>query len=83
MRARARIDVMLKPGIADPQGQTIERSLPSLGWQNVSGVRMGKHLELEVDGPSMDAIRTQLDEMCRKLLANPVIERYEFDLEPV
>lgn len=83
MRARALIDVMPRPGIADPQGQTVERSLPALGWENVSGVRVGKHLELMVEGPSIDAVRHQVEEMCRRFLTNPVIESYEFSLEPV
>jgi phosphoribosylformylglycinamidine synthase len=82
MRARALIDVMLKPEIADPQGQTVERSLPALGWRNVWGVRVGKHLELEVEGSSLDDLRSQVDEMCKGFLANPVIESYTFSLEP-
>ncbi len=82
VRARARIDVMLKPGIADPQGQTVERALPALGWENVSGVRVGKHLELALEGESMDALREQVEAMCRRFLANPVIESFTFSLDP-
>lgn len=80
-RFRARIRVTLKPGIHDPQGVVVERSLTSLAFP-VSGVRVGKYVELEVSGSETDA-RARVEAMCRDLLANPVIERYEFDLEPL
>ena len=50
MKARVAIDVMLKDGILDPQGKTVQESLPSLGFEGVEGVRIGKHIELEVEG---------------------------------
>jgi phosphoribosylformylglycinamidine synthase PurS subunit len=77
---RVLVSVMLKPGIADPQGQTIERALPALGYQGVTGVRVGKRLELEVDAPNSDDARSRVNEMCERLLANPVIESYEVTL---
>lgn len=77
MSYAARVDVMLKPGISDPQGQTIEKALPVLGYEGVTGVRVGKRIELEVDAPSADEARTKVQEMCERLLANPVIESYE------
>ena len=83
IKARARIDVMLKPGISDVQGQVVERSLPAMGWENVSGVRVGKHLELVVEGPSLDALREQVEKMCEAFLANTVIESYAIHLEPL
>jgi len=73
----ARVDVMLKPGISDPQGQTIEKALPVLGYDGVTGVRVGKRIQLEVEAASEDDARTKVQEMCEKLLANPVIESYE------
>ena len=73
----ARVDVMLKPGISDPQGQTIEKALPVLGYDGVTGVRVGKRIQLEVEAASEDEARTKVQEMCEKLLANPVIESYE------
>lgn len=82
VKALARIDVRLRPDISDPQGQTVERSLPDLGWSNVSAVRMGKHFELTLEGDSMDALRDQVDEMCRKFLTNPTLETFDFTLEP-
>ncbi len=83
VRALARIDVMLKPGISDVQGQVVERSLPAMGWENVSGVRVGKHLELVVEGASIDVLKEQVEKMCEAFLANTVIESYSVRLEPL
>ena len=74
------VDVMLKPGISDPQGQTIERALPVLGYDGVSGVRVGKRIQLQVDASTPDEAETKVKEMCERLLANPVIESYEVSI---
>jgi phosphoribosylformylglycinamidine synthase len=71
------VNVTLKPGIADPQGQTIEKALPALGYDGVHQVRVGKMIELEVDASDADDAKRRVEEMCEKLLANPVIEAYE------
>jgi phosphoribosylformylglycinamidine synthase subunit PurS len=68
---RARVLIRPKEGILDPQGQTVERALPALGFSGVSHVHVGRMVELDVDDPS------QLDRMCEELLANPLIEDYE------
>lgn len=68
---------MLKEGIADPQGQTIERALPALGFNGVTDVRVGKRIELHVEAADPSEARERVDEMCERLLANPVIEEYE------
>jgi phosphoribosylformylglycinamidine synthase subunit PurS len=68
---RARVLVRPKEGILDPQGQTVERALPALGFTGVSGVHIGRLIELDVEDAS------QLPEMCERLLANPLIEDYE------
>jgi phosphoribosylformylglycinamidine synthase PurS subunit len=68
---RARVLIRPKEGILDPQGQAVERALPALGFDGVTGVRVGRLVELDVD----DAAR--VPEMCEKLLANPLIEDYE------
>ncbi|MBV8430410.1 MAG: phosphoribosylformylglycinamidine synthase subunit PurS [Solirubrobacterales bacterium] len=68
---RARVLVRPKAGILDPQGQTVERALPALGFSGVANVHIGRLIELDVDDPS------QLPEMCERLLANPLIEDYE------
>ena len=81
MRFEARVDVTHLPGVLDPQGATVERALPALGYTNVSQVRIGKSIRLLVDAPDEAAARAQLDEMCERLLANPVIEAYEVHLE--
>ena len=71
---RARVLIRPKEGILDPQGQTVERALPALGFSGVSHVHVGRMVELDVEDPS------QLDDMCEKLLANPLIEDYEVEL---
>ena len=71
------VDVMLKPGIADPQGQTIERALPALGYSGVTDIRVGKRIELTVEATDETDARDRINEMCERLLANPVIESYE------
>jgi phosphoribosylformylglycinamidine synthase len=73
----ARVDVSHRPGIADPAGATVERALPALGYTNVTQVHMGKVISLVVDAADADAARAQVEEMCERLLANPVIESYE------
>jgi phosphoribosylformylglycinamidine synthase len=72
--AKVVVDVMLKPEILDPQGQAIQRALPSLGFDTVTSVRQGKHFEVDVaDGEDAAAI---VDKVAATLLANPVIEDY-------
>ena len=68
--------VTLKPGLSDPQGKAVEGSLPALGWTSVSGVRVGKHVRLDVEAAGEAAAREQVEEMARRLLSNPVIEEY-------
>jgi phosphoribosylformylglycinamidine synthase PurS subunit len=65
------------PGIADPAGATVERALPALGYTNVSQVHIGKTITLVVDAADAAQARTQVEEMCERLLANPVIEAYD------
>ena len=81
MTYSAKVSIVLKAGIADPQGQTIERALPALGYDGVKNVRVGKLIELEVEADDLDAARTNVKEMCDRLLANPVIEAYEVNVE--
>lgn len=78
---KARVQVMLKNGVLDPQGKAIEHSLASLGFSNVDEVRMGKVIEVDVAETDIDKARVQITDMCEKLLANTVIERYEIELE--
>lgn len=76
----AEVKVMLKDGIADPQGQTIERALPALGYGGVSAVRVGKRITLRVEASDSDDAHRRVVEMCDRLLANPVIESYEVEI---
>ena len=80
MRYEARVEVSHLPGILDPQGATVERALPALGYENVSAVRIGKCIRLTVDAPDLEAARRQVEAMCEQLLANPVIEAYDIEL---
>jgi phosphoribosylformylglycinamidine synthase PurS subunit len=69
--------VSLKPGLLDPQGKAVEGSLPAMGWTNVTGVRVGKHIKLDVEAPDEAAARAQVEEMAARILSNPVIEDVE------
>ncbi len=73
-RFEAFVEVRLRPGIADPQGATIEKALPALGFDRISDVRSGKAFRLQVDAPDEEAARRQVDELCHRFLTNPVIE---------
>lgn len=68
------VEVRLRPGIADPQGATVERAMPTLGFAGVSGVRVGKSIRFELDAADESSARAEAEEMCRRFLTNPVIE---------
>ncbi len=80
MRFGVLVEVRLKPGIADPQGATIERALPALGFSGVDGVRVGKAIRFSVDAADEDAARATASDLCRRFLANPVIEDAEVSI---
>lgn len=77
----AKVYITLKPTVNDPQGLTIKGALQNLGFQNVSSVRAGKYIEIRVEEKDFSKAKTQVQEMCDKLLANPVIENFRFELE--
>lgn len=77
---KARIHVTLRPSILDPQGKAVAHALDNLGIQGVREVRMGTLVEVTLEAPSEAEAHQLTDEMCRKLLANPVMENYEFTL---
>ena len=79
---RARITVRLSSGVNDPQGNAVATSLQSLGHRDVRDVRVGRVIELRLDAPDDAAARARVDELCRILLANPVIETWEVDVIP-
>jgi phosphoribosylformylglycinamidine synthase subunit PurS len=68
------VEVQLRAGVADPQGATIERSLPHLGFDGVHGVRVGKCIRFDVESVDEASARREVDEMCTRFLTNPVIE---------
>ncbi|MFA4966058.1 MAG: phosphoribosylformylglycinamidine synthase subunit PurS [Thermoleophilia bacterium] len=79
-----RVYVTPKQGILDPQGATVERALPALGFEGVSEVRIGKFIELKLApqaGATAELARAEVDAMCRKLLANPIIEDFTFEID--
>ena len=80
MRFQARVEVQLRPGIADPEGATIERALPALGFEGVGHVRAGRSFRFEVDAADEGAARTTAIELADRLLANPVIEQSTLEL---
>ncbi len=77
---KAKIFVTLKEGILDPQGRAVQQSLQTLGFSSVDEVRIGKFLEVDVQETNRSAAEAQIKSMCEKLLANPVIENYRFEL---
>lgn len=74
------VEVRLRPGIADPQGATIERALPALGFEGVSGVGVGKSIRFTVEAEDDAAARRLVDDLCHRFLTNPVIEDAEVSL---
>lgn len=74
MRFDVQVEIRLRDGVADPQGQTIERSLPHLGFDGVTGVRVGKSIRFAIVASDEPAARAEVDDMCARFLANPVIE---------
>jgi len=77
---KARVYVSLKKQVLDPQGKTIQHALHDLGFDSVQSIRYGKYLEVELDTPSREKAEEDLDAICRRLLANPVIEDYRFEI---
>jgi phosphoribosylformylglycinamidine synthase len=76
------VETRLREGVADPEGATIERSLPALGFDGVTGVRVGKCFRFTIESGDEAAARAEVDDMCKRFLANPVIEDSTVTLEP-
>ena len=79
----AKVYITLKPTVSDPQGRTVMGGLRSLGFDTVSDVRAGKYLEVKLQEADQSEAEKQVKDMCDKLLANPIIEEYRFELEEV
>ena len=78
---KAKIIVMPKKTVLDPQGVTVKNALESMQFSGVKQVRVGKFIEVELEGNDQAALQTKIDEACHKLLSNPVIEEYTFELQ--
>ena len=79
----AKIHITFKNGVLDPQGKAVHHALKDLGYNEVSGIQIGKYLEVRLNGVSREEAETRVKEMCEKLFANTVIESYQFTLESV
>jgi phosphoribosylformylglycinamidine synthase len=79
----AKIYISLKPTVNDPQGLTIKGALHNLGFTEITSVRMGKYVEVKIEENEQTRAQEQINEMCRKLLANPIIENYAFELKEI
>jgi len=77
---KAKVTITLKPGLLDAQGKTIKQALDALGFKGVREVRMGKYLEIELNGAKPATAQRDVERMCQKLLANPVVETYRVDV---
>lgn len=80
MKLRAEINVMPLKALLDPQGKAISASMKNLGLPQITNVRMGKHISLELEAETREAAREMVETACKKLLANPIMEYYEFEL---
>ena len=78
---RARVFITLKPGVLDPAGKAVEKSLHALGFPEASGVRIGKFVELEVDATDASVAKAKVEQMCQKLLANLVVESFKVEIQ--
>ncbi|HXU75770.1 MAG TPA: phosphoribosylformylglycinamidine synthase subunit PurS [Methylomirabilota bacterium] len=78
---KAKIIITPKKAVLDPQGKTVQNALAQMGYPGVGAVHVGKYLEIELAGADRETARRQIDEACHKLLSNPVIEDYRFEIE--
>jgi len=83
MKFIAEIDVMPLKALLDPQGKAVTGSMTNLGLPEIANVRIGKHITLEIEAASKDAANVKVDEACKKLLCNQIMEFYEFELKEV
>jgi phosphoribosylformylglycinamidine synthase PurS subunit len=82
MQFQAQIQIHLRPSVLDPAGAALQASLHQLGHTQVQGVRIGKHIQLRLEAPDAETAREQVSKLCEQLLANPVIETYQIQVEP-
>ena len=80
---KAKIKVMLKKSILDPQGKAVLHSIQDMNVGNFSDVRIGKYIEVNFNNSDLESAKTEINEICKKLLSNPVMENYEFEIEEI
>lgn len=80
MKFKAEIDVMPLKALLDPQGKAVTGSMKNLGLPEIDNVRIGKHIELEIEAPNKEVATQKVDEACKKLLANEIMEHYAFEI---
>ena len=78
---KAKITITPKQAVLDPQGKAVQNALAQMGYNSISAVHVGKYLEIELTGADREAARKQIDDACHKILTNPVIEDYRFEIE--
>ena len=78
---KAKIIITPKQAVVDPQGKAVQNALAHMGYNSISAVHVGKYLEIELTGADREAARKQIDDACHKILSNPVIEDYRFEIE--
>lgn len=78
---KAKIIITPKKAVLDPQGKTVQNALAHMGYEGVGAVHVGKYLEIDLTGADKETARKQIDEACHKILSNPVIEDYKFEIE--
>ncbi len=83
MKFLAKVDVMPHKAILDPQGKAVGAGLNNLGIHEVSQVRVGKHIEIEIESNSLEDAKMKVEDACQKLLANPIMESYNYTLNPL
>jgi phosphoribosylformylglycinamidine synthase subunit PurS len=80
MKFLAQINIMPLKALLDPQGKAVMNSAKKTGFDYISNVRIGKHIDVELEANSKDSAASRIDEMCKKILTNPIIESYEFNI---
>ncbi len=78
---KAKIIITPKKAVLDPQGKSVQNALAHMGYPGIGAVHVGKYLEIELDGGDPETLRKQIDDACHKILSNPVIEDYRFEIE--
>ena len=78
---KAKIVITPKKAVVDPQGKTVQGALTQMGYTGIGAVHVGKYLEVELGGTDKEAARRQIEDACHRILSNPVIEDYRFEIE--